>query len=452
MNQPALNRVLPNSMEAEKAVLGAMLLSGDNAREVADRLPVDDFYHAAHKTVYRTMVDMLDDQAKIDALTVIQRLTDRGELSEVGGDMYVLNLCSAAPTTEASFVAHYVQIVVEKAAQRKVIDLAHRIIQTGFDTDKPGELPSMAAQQFSALETAVAESLGRKDNFPFKSMQELEREFTSFVNDVHAATLNLHGWLPNLAKKAKLTTLVPGEVMVLVGDTGTGKSAWCQELAQCVAPEPVAMFSMELPGTKMFRRFVQQDQGMTSDQVWQTYKGGNRVQWNPERLGGIYTCDHSGLTTEAIQSRIRALTKKLRKPPVLTIVDYAQLVRGRGKRYEVASNAAEHLKVIAKQEATIIVVVSQVGRPEDKSSTADPGLHDAKDSGSWENSAGLYLAISRDPLKTGDNKRLRVRVCKQTDGESGAFQDCIYDGPTLRIDEIQEKVDQDAPLFKGKKI
>lgn len=431
-----LTRILPNSEQSEKAAIGAMLIDPATALFVAEKLSVDDFYYAAHKIIYREIVEMMGDQIALDPILINQRLQDAGLIDSVGGAVAVLDCMGQCPSP--NLADNYVQIIAEKSMQRRVIEHCHNLIQKAHESEDPANLATSAAESFAKIHDSSAHAFGSEKATGFKSMRELETEFSEFVTKAHPRTLDLRGWLPNLSRKAKLTTLVPGEMLVLVGDTGTGKSAFMQNLARCVSPHPVAFFSMELPGTKMFRRFVQIDQDMESDEVWQTYRNGQKVDWSADRLGNIWVCEESGLTIEGIQHRIRALAKKLGVPPTLTVIDYMQLVQGKGKRYERTSDSAEGLKVLAKQERTIVAVLSQVQRPEDKSTSADPGLHSGKDSGSIENSAGLHLAIRRDPLNQKDKTRMRITVCKQTDGEAGAWQDCRLDGPKLRITEINE--------------
>ena len=433
-----LERILPSSADAEKATLGAMLTSSEACFAATSLLTADDFYYVANRVVFAEIVAMMQDGVPVDLVLLTQRLGDKSKLDEAGGAAAVSDLmfCCASP----SMITEYVRVVAGKSMQRRVIEEAVRLTAAAFDSEEPATLATSAAATFTKLHDDHCAAFGIEKTCPFKSMQELEKDFIEFVTKEHPRTLSLHGWLPHLARKAGLTTLVPGEVILIVGDVGTGKSAFAQNLSRCIAPHPVGFFSMELPGTKIFRRFVQLDQRMLSDEVWQKYRGGEIVAWDTERLGNIWTCEESGLTTAGIRYRVQALTKKLGIPPALVVVDYMQLVHGMGKRYERTSDAAEDLKVMAKQEHTIVCILSQVQRPDDKNATADPGLHSGKDSGSLEASAGLLLAISRDPFGVGEKTRMRLKICKQSDGEAGQYQDCYYDGAHMRIEEMLDDV------------
>jgi hypothetical protein len=244
-------------------------------------------------------------------------------------------------------------------------------------------------------------------------------------------TLDLGKWLPPLGRYVR--GLVAGELVAILGATASGKTACLQNIALHSYPLVTLMFEMELPGSLTFERFIQISQGMTGAQVHHRYDGGEPLVWDTDpRLENIHVCTKSRITTDELETIINKSEAKIGTRPALVIVDYAQLVHGRGtSRYERASDVSEKLKVIAKETRTVVVFGSQVQRKA-KDESNEVFLHDGKESGSIENSSGLVLGAWRDDQ---DAKLLKIKILKNTKGQPGAIIACNFDGETLRITE-----------------
>jgi hypothetical protein len=266
---------------------------------------------------------------------------------------------------------------------------------------------------------------------PVYSMRELEPRYIEHAKNLQKTSLSLSSWLPSLQNKVR--SILPGEVIAFVADTGTGKTALLSNLAIHCKPLSVLFFELELPDTLLFERIMAAKVRWQCKYIEQGYQQGDTLP-EPifEQVGHIYACTKSRLTIEEIEKIIINSELKLGHRPQVVMLDYVQLIQGRGdSRYERMSSIAEDLKVLAKQTGTVLVVASQVKR---KGSEAGPEifLHDAKDSGSIENSAGLVLGAWRDP----DNKQtLWLRVLKNTKGSAGDLIECNFDGPSMVITE-----------------
>lgn len=261
-------------------------------------------------------------------------------------------------------------------------------------------------------------------DLPVKSMQELEADYIEFINKVETRSLNLGRWLPsfNLCARA----MVPGELVVVMADTGVGKTAILQNIAYH-SKLPTLMFEMELPGTLMFERFVQLEAKLPGDEVAQLYKRGTPPSWCMDH---VYVCPQSKMNPAEMERIIGLAELKMGTRPAVVMVDYIGLLASPGKsRYERVSEAAEQMKVLAKSTDTIFLVASQVARSADDES--EVSLHDAKDSGSIENSAGLVLGAWR----TDDGSTMKIKVLKNTKGRAGRVIDCNYDGEKMTITE-----------------
>jgi 5S rRNA maturation endonuclease (ribonuclease M5) len=293
-----------------------------------------------------------------------------------------------------------------------------------------GEKP--AHQMLKLLEIAEAtEPLHRGAVIPVKTMAELERSYSTFTKQSTLVSLHLGAWLP--AFNFSVRTLVPGDLVCILADTGVGKTMILQNIAISTGL-PTLLFEVELPGTLTFERFAGMATRTRGTGVFDAYREADGVPWrDTHKLDHIAVCCESRLSPADIERIIEGAGIKTGNRPVVVLIDYIQLIRGGSKnRYENMSLVAEELKVIAKQTNTIIVVASQIARKEGQ----EIGLHDGKDSGSIENSSGLVLGAWRDP---DDRDRLMLKVCKNTKGRSGFTVACRIFDSMLITQEAEEE-------------
>jgi 5S rRNA maturation endonuclease (ribonuclease M5) len=276
----------------------------------------------------------------------------------------------------------------------------------------------------------AAEVLVSGVKVPVLTMAEMEARYRAFIQQIHAVSLNLGAWLPRLGMEIR--PLVPGELVTIMAGTGVGKTMLLQNLA-INTRLPTLMFELELPDTLTFERYAAMASNRSGASVESMYRVNGRIAWESTgKLDHIAVCPESRLTPADIQRIIEQCGLKTGRRPALVLMDYIQLVQGKGNsRYERASNVAEELKVIAKATNTIIVIASQVGRkPGDEDN--EVGLFDAKESGSIENSSGLVLGAWRD---AEEKSRMWIKVCKNTKGTSGVKVSCkIREGLVITED------------------
>lgn len=275
-----------------------------------------------------------------------------------------------------------------------------------------------------------AEVLHRGAPIPVLTMEEMETRYRAFTKESHLVSLDLGSWLPSL--RYSVRPLVPGEVVLIIGDTGVGKTMLLQNIA-IHSDLPTLLFEIELPDTLTFERFVGMATKRSGKSVFDAYKTDAATGWKQSgKLNNVSVCCVSRLTPADIERIIEGAGIKTGSRPVVVLIDYIQLIRGgAGKgRYETLSLVAEELKVVAKQTRTIIVIASQVARKDD----AEVGLHDAKDSGSIENSSGLVLGAWRD---SQDPNIMHLKVCKNTKGNAG-FRVRALIHESLLVSEIHD--------------
>lgn len=281
-------------------------------------------------------------------------------------------------------------------------------------------------------EQLFEDSLKRVDLNPMediKSMADMKSEYLEYLKKSDICNFNLGKWLPSLGKKMR--PLVAGELGVVLADTGSGKTAVLQNMAIAAHPLKVLFFEIELPGSLMFERFISLQERQSGATVEGHFRAGGDFE-NKLHLSHIHVCTKSQLDVQKIQDLIERSEQKIGGRPAVVFIDYIGLVGGKGNsRYERMSYIAEQLKIIAKATDTILIAACQIHRKHEDS-TGEIYLHDAKDSGSIENSAGLVLGLWRD----GEfGEFMKVKICKNTKGAPGHVINANFNANTLMIHE-----------------
>jgi replicative DNA helicase len=271
---------------------------------------------------------------------------------------------------------------------------------------------------------------------PLYTMAEIEPQYELLVRNSSTMQLDFSSWLPTLGRNTR--PLIPGEVGLFIADTKVGKTALMQTIALKAVHLDTIIFQMELPPELMFERFLAMRTKKKCVEIESIYKGCEE-RFGAETLNKSFPnfliCPEPRLTPERMEKIINAAELKIGRKPRLVLVDYVQLMQGTGSsRYEKASMIGESIKEIAKATKTILVACSQVGRPERSNSDRpyEPSLHSAKDSGSFENSAGLVIGMHRDPQ---DQFAMHLKVLAATKGGAGTKIVCNFDGERMLITE-----------------
>lgn len=282
-----------------------------------------------------------------------------------------------------------------------------------------------AAERVDGL-MAEAEVLTKGVHVPVYTMAEASEHYARFIQQHAEVTFEMRKFLPSFRD---MRPLVPGELVVVMADTGHGKSAALQNIAQAAKPLPVLYFSLELPMTMVFERQITVAYGIKGYDIEAAYRGNRRTETT--EADHILICEKSRLKPQDIERIINQTELKIGQRPAIVMVDYLGLVQGDSKRYERLSDAAEDLKRIAKDTNTIVFMASQLKRRDDNTEVF---LHDGKDSGSIENSGGLVLGLWRN-ASDGTGKTMMIKVLKYTKGKAGQIVTCDFDGEKMQIRE-----------------
>ena len=266
---------------------------------------------------------------------------------------------------------------------------------------------------------------------PVYSMADMQANYKKQVRMPEGLRVDLGLWLPSF--RGVVRPLLPGEVVMFVGDTGIGKTMILQNLIMAFPDMPRIMFELELPQEMMFERFWCIKNKCLGTEVEEEYRNNDGFSdlIMMQEFKNLFVCPESHMSIDQFETVVVKAELKMGVKPTLVCLDYAQLMRGKGNsRYERMSEVAEGIKVVAKATQTVIVVASQVDRASGREGNI--GLHSAKDSGSLENSAGVVIACSRDEE---DKMLLRLKVVKSTKGGAGLEVDCTIDGARSLITE-----------------
>jgi len=260
-----------------------------------------------------------------------------------------------------------------------------------------------------------------------KTIAELQPKYKQLVANKQISSFNLGSWLPELKE---IRSLVPGEVVLIVGSTGVGKTALSTNIALAALPMPTLFVELELPDELLYERLVAARHNITCAQVEEEYLKGNDLSDAELEayFKNLFVCSESVQTMQDIEDQIAHAELKTGVAPKVVVVDYVQLIAGKGERRERIANSAEEIKRVAKRRGVIMIVVSQIGRPIE--GKREVGLHDAKEAGELENSSGLVIGVWRDEK---DETLLHGRILKNTKGKGGRRFRMNFDGERMII-------------------
>ncbi|KAF3304742.1 replicative DNA helicase [Carnobacterium sp. PL17GRE32] len=390
----------PQSIEAEQAVLGAILLDSDVFISVLEYVSADDFYSRANQLIFEAMEELNRDDEAIDALTVQQKLNNMHMLEKVGGYEYIFQLANDTPT--AANAEYYARIVEEKSLLRKLIQASNKIARESFEQE---ESVSVILDEAEKSILNVAENRNRNGfihirDVVFESMQNLD-DLSKNGQDVTGIPTGY----PDL--DAMTAGLQPEELIILAARPAVGKTAFALNIAQNVATKQdgvVAVFSLEMGAGSLVNRMICAEgsinaghlrTGQLTEDEWSDLI----VASGALSEADIYIDDTPGIRVTEIRSKSRRLLKE-RGRLDLIVIDYLQLIEGSGKRNEnrqqEVSDISRQLKKIAKELHVPVIALSQLSRGVEQRQDKRPVLSDIRESGSIEQDADIVAFLYRD--------------------------------------------------------
>lgn len=401
-------RVPPQNIEAEQAVLCAMLIDKEAIARVTEILNGDDFYREAHRVIFNVMTELYGKNEAVDLITVTDALKRDNKLEDVGGIAYVTALANAVPT--AANVKYHADIVAEKSVLRQLVRVSTEIAAMGYDADEEVNV------LIDKAESRILEISNRKKKSDFTPISDVLMESVQGIEKLLNNKGGLTGIPTGFVDLDKLTSgLHPSDFIILAARPSMGKTAFALNVVQNVAlrahkkvggsPRSVAFFSLEMSKEQLVNRMLCAEANIDSQRL----RIGEMADKDWDFLWGacdsmskakIFIDDTPGITAMEMRSHARRL--KAEHGLDLIVVDYLQLMQGSGKRnvsgdrQQEVSEISRSLKALARELDVPVIALSQLSRGVEARQVKRPMLSDLRESGSLEQDADIVAFLYRE--------------------------------------------------------
>jgi len=423
-------KVPPQNIEAEKSVLGALLLDSEAMIKIGDILRPDDFYQPKHNRIFEAIRELFEKNTPIDTITLTDRLKDKKQLKEIGGVAYLTELANSVPSS--AHIRRHAKIVADKAALRRLISTASTITETAFDSKEESEkiLDEAEAQIFKLSRERSSER--------FVPIEEVLEESFDRIDRLHKDKSALRG-LPTGFRDIdqKLSGLQNSDLIILAGRPSMGKTALALDIGLNAATEsnlPVGIFSLEMSREQLVDRLICSEAAVDS---WKL-RTGNLNDEDFVKIGQamgslseapIFIEDSPIANVMEIRAKARRLQAehKIR----LLIIDYIQLIEGGGyqggdrNRVQEMSEISRALKALARELEIPVLALSQLSRAVEQRDPQIPRLADLRESGSIEQDSDVVMFIYREDYydPETENKNIAdIIISKHRNGPTGQIQ------------------------------
>ncbi|MFL1676151.1 replicative DNA helicase [Paenibacillus dendritiformis] len=428
MNDLFVDRIPPQNLEAEQAVLGAILLQAEALITAMERIQPEDFYDPAHQMIYEAMIELGEENQPVDLITLTAKLQAKQQLEDVGRISYLTKLANAVPT--AANVDYYAQIIEEKSMMRRLIRTATQIVSEGYSggEDVSGLL--------SDAERRILEISNRRSSSGFIAIKDVLMdvyERVEFLSEHQGGTTGIPSGFPDLDKMT--SGFQRSDLIIVAARPSVGKTAFALNIAQNVgvrAKETVAIFSLEMSAAQLVQRMICAESnvdagrlrtGQLEDDDWEKLTMSIAALSEAE----VYIDDTPGVTVADIRAKCRRLKKE--RGLGMILIDYLQLIHGRGKpgenRQQEVSEISRTLKQIARELEVPVIALSQLSRGVEQRQDKRPMMSDLRESGSIEQDADIVAFLYRDDYYNQDTEKkniIEIIIAKQRNGPVGTVE------------------------------
>jgi replicative DNA helicase len=436
----ALDRPMPQSPDAERAVLGAILINPQVFYRVLGTIDTADFFRDAHRTIFATMRRMADETREIEPLTLKEELAKHAQLDQVGGIAYISSLIDVVP--DVANVERYARIVKEKSTLRRLILMGNSVMRAALDApSEPGDVLNVAERSLYE----IAEGATDKG---FVALDKITKTNMSAIEAIHANPGRLVTGLPTGYDRFNEMTsgFQRQDLIILAARPSMGKTSFMMNMAEAIAIPGkdglarnssgelygVAVFSLEMSKEQIGLRILSSESGvsnhlirsgMLSDRNWRDLaEASSRLA-----KGRIYIDDTPGM--DPMEMRAKARRLKMDVGIDMIMVDYLQLMSVKGRiesRQQEISQISRGLKALAKELNVPVLSLSQLSRrPEQRTGDHRPQLSDLRESGSIEQDADVVAFIYRDEVYNRESEEkgiAEIIIAKQRNGPIGDFK------------------------------
>lgn len=423
-----VDRLLPQNIEAEQAVLGAVILDSESLIAVTERIGSEDFYRVAHQSIFAAMLELYQQNEPVDLITVTSLLRDKNQLEEVGGVSYLSELANAVPT--AANVDYYAQIVEEKSLQRRLIRTATQIVTQGYASSED------VGQLLDEAERRILEISQRRFGRGFIAIRDVLMEVFDRIEHLYqhkGGTTGVPSGFPDLDRMT--SGFQKSDLIIVAARPSVGKTAFALNIAQNVGvrgKEVVAIFSLEMGAVQLVQRMICAEANVDAGRLRTGFLENDDWEKLTMAIGTlseaqIYIDDTPALTVADIRAKCRRLNQE--KGLGMVVIDYLQLISGRAKqgenRQQEVSEISRTLKQIARELQVPVIALSQLSRGVEQRQDKRPMLSDLRESGSIEQDADIVAFLYRDDYYDKETEKkniIEIIIAKQRNGPTGTVE------------------------------
>jgi replicative DNA helicase len=428
MSELFADRIPPQNIEAEQAVLGAIFLEPSSLTLASEILMPEDFYRASHQKIFNVMLKLADKGEPVDLVTVTAELADAKLLEEVGGVSYLSDLANSVPT--AANIEYYARIVEEKSLLRRLIRTATNIAQDGYTREDEIDV------LLNEAERSILEVSQRKRTGMFQNIKDILVQTYDNIEMLHNRKGEITGIPTGFTELDRMTAgFQRSDLIIVAARPSVGKTAFALNIAQNVATktdENVAIFSLEMSAQQLVMRMLCAEgninaQNLRTGSLTPEDWGKLTMAMGSLSNAGIYIDDTPGIRVSEIRAKCRRL--KQEKGLGMVLIDYLQLIQGSGRnrenRQQEVSEISRSLKALARELDVPVIALSQLSRSVEQRQDKRPMMSDIRESGSIEQDADIVAFLYRDDYydKETENKNIiEIIIAKQRNGPVGTVQ------------------------------
>ncbi len=439
-------KIPPQNLDAEKSLLGAVLIDEETLADISEHVTSKDFYEKRHAIIYDGMMSLYEKHNPVDLLTLTDELKSKNNLEVIGGSAYLTELTNYVPTS--AHAEAYAELVAQKAVRRRLIKASSEISELGYseDTSTQELLEKAETELFSVSDQSLKQDLVSIENILTESFDRIE--------ELHRNKGQLRGVRTGYRDLDNMTAgLQRSDLIVLAARPAMGKTTLVTNLAYnvaSIAKQPVLFFSLEMSKEQLVDRMLADASGVDAWNIRTGNLSDDDFGKLSEAMGElaeapIYIDDTPGMTV--LEMRTKARRANHEHPLGLIVIDYLQLMQGAGRsdgnRVQEVSEISRGLKLIARELNVPVIALSQLSRSVESRSPQIPQLSDLRESGSIEQDADIVMFIYREAYYNPETERENITdliIAKHRNGPTGKIE--LYFHPErLRFMSLDKKHD-----------
>jgi replicative DNA helicase len=437
-------KIPPQNLDAEKSLLGAVLIDEETLADISEHVTAKDFYDKRHATIFGGMMRLYEKHKPVDLLTLTDELKRKNEIEAIGGSAYLTELTNYVPT--AAHAEAYAELVAQKAVRRRLIKASGEISELGFNEETTTQelLEKAEAELFSVSDQSLKQDLVSIESILTESFDRME--------ELHRNKGTLRGIRTGYRDLDTMTAgLQRSDLIVLAARPAMGKTTLVTNLAYnvaTIAKQPVLFFSLEMSKEQLVDRMLADASGVDAWNIRTGNLSDDDFSKLSEAMGEmaeapIFIDDTPGMTVLEIRTKARRAMHE--QPLGLIVVDYLQLMQGNGRsdgnRVQEVSEISRGLKLVARELNVPVVALSQLSRSVESRSPQVPQLADLRESGSIEQDADIVMFIYREAYYNPETERENLTdliIAKHRNGPTGKIE--LYFHPErLRFMSLDRK-------------